>query len=139
MAVAATGALGDGFNKTSRAAELAGELTVDTREVARNGEFFETRIVATPRRPFEDLVIAVDSSLWRDLTINTMIPAAAEESFEDGAFRFSYGEREAETPIRLKIDAQINPSLFGGTEGRVRLFDGDEEIASVPVSMRVMP
>lgn len=139
IAVAATGALGDGYNTTLRANEAAGELIVDTREVARNGEFFETRILATPTRPFADLVIAVDSALWRDLTVNTMIPAAAEESFEDGAFRFSYGEWEAGAPIELKIDAQINPSLFAGTEGRISLFDGDERIVSVPISMRVMP
>ena len=45
--------------------------------------------------PITELVIGVDSALWEDMTVNTMIPAASDESSEDGEFRFTFAELEA--------------------------------------------
>lgn len=114
-------------------------LEVETPEVLRNGEFFEMVVRATPGRPVADLVIAVEPSLWKQLTQNSMIPAAAEESFSDGAFRFSYGEAAAGESVEVKMDFQINPSLFGGVSGAVSLLDGEAPLVSLPVSIEVRP
>src|SRR3546814_7711339 len=58
-------------------------LTVKTPLIIRNGEFFETDLTLTAEAPLGDAVIAVTPSLWHDMTVNTMIPAPAEESFEE--------------------------------------------------------
>jgi len=119
--------------------------TVDVRiavkmpAVIRNGEFFETEIVITPKRDIAELVLEVDPRLWRDLTVNTFLPAPAEEAFKGGAFRFSYGPASAGDPLVLKLDSQINPSLFGGTRGAMTVSDGDATLATLPLSMRVLP
>ena len=46
-----------------------------------------------------------------------MIPAATEESGEDGEFRFAFGPIRAGTTFDLKVDAQVNPDIVGGNEG----------------------
>jgi len=139
IVLAFAGVLGGQPQPTKTAETGAARIEVNSPDVIRNGEFFETRIVVTPRRAFADLVIGVTPSLWRDLTVNTMIPGAAEESFADGAYRFSYGPTEAGAPLVIKIDSQINPSLFGGTSGRFIVYDGEAAVAELPIAMRVLP
>src|SRR3546814_4548345 len=84
----------------------------------------------TAEAPLDDAVIAVTPALWHDMTVNTMIPAPAEESFKDGYFHFSYGPLDAGERLHVKIDGQINPPLFAGTRGEIAVFDGDRRIGA---------
>ena len=114
-------------------------LRVHQPEVIRNGEFLELRIGVDADDGIGSLAIGIDQSLWEDLTINTMIPAASEESSEDGQFRFTFGQLEAGTSFLLKIDAQINPDFLGGNGGRVTVYDGEDMLVSATISMDVLP
>jgi hypothetical protein len=114
-------------------------LQVHQPEIIRNGEFLELRISVDSDGGIGALGIGIDQSLWEDLTINTMIPAATEESSEDGAFRFTFGELEPGTSFLLKIDAQINPDFLGSNDGTITIYDGDEALVSTTVSMQVLP
>lgn len=114
-------------------------LNVRTPETLRNGMAFETVVEVTPRRAIDDLVIAVSDGLWREMTINTMIPAAGEESHKSGFHRFSFGRAEPGETFRFKIDGQINPPLFAGTSGEVVALDGERRLAAVPVTIKVLP
>jgi hypothetical protein len=115
------------------------QVSLELPERIRNGEFFEMRITVETKRDFDDLTLAISSTYWHDLTINTMIPAPADEKSEDGDYLFSYGEIEAGQKLTIKIDGQINPPLFGGTDGDIELRDGEATIARIPVEMKVMP
>lgn len=139
MAAALLGAFGGGKPRTLAAEGPAGRLEVTTPRVLRNGLFFETHIRATARAPLSDAVIVVPASLWRNMTINTMIPAPGEEKAWQGAFRFSYGALDAGDVLDIKIDGQINPPLFRGTRGTIELHDGERRIAAIPVEITVLP
>jgi hypothetical protein len=117
----------------------AARLEVKTPSVIRNGEFFETRIRIEATRDISNVVLAVSPSLWTDMTINTMIPAGAEESFKGGAYRFSYGALRAGETLVVKIDGQINPPLFAGTRGEIALFDGERRLGGMPLKIKVLP
>jgi len=114
-------------------------LMVKTPVIIRNGEFFETDLTLTAEAPLDDAVIAVTPALWHDMTVNTMIPAPAEESFKDGYFHFSYGPLDAGERLHVKIDGQINPPLFAGTRGEIAVFDGDRRIGAMPLRIKVLP
>ncbi len=114
-------------------------LTVKAPATIRTGMFFEAAITATPRRRFADLRIGLAPALWRDVTQNTMIPAAAEEAFADGLFTFAYGPRAAGDTLEVKIDLQINPSLVGRTAGDIVVLDGDVPVLRLPLALTVLP
>ena len=114
-------------------------LSVHAPEIIRNGEFFEIRIAVESEEPIDELAIGVEAGLWEDMTVNTMIPAAAEEVAEDGEFRFTFGPLAAGTTFDLKIDLQVNPDIVGGNDGAVTLYDGDEALTAVDVSIAVLP
>ena len=54
-------------------------------------------------------------------------------------FVFTFGEVLGGGEFTLKVDAQINPDLLGGTRGAVRVYDGDELLVELPISMEVRP
>jgi len=117
----------------------AARLVVKTPTTIRNGEFFETDLTLTAQAPMADAVIAVSPALWHDMTVNTMIPAPAKESFEDGHFHFSYGPLAPGESVHVKIDGQINPPLFAGTSGEIAVFDGSRRIGAMPLRIKVLP
>lgn len=122
-----------------RAVSDSAALAVRMPDILRNGMAFETIVEVTPRRPVGDLVIAMSDGLWREMTINTMMPAAGEESHKDASHRFAFGRAEAGETFRFKIDGQINPPLFAGTSGMITALDGETALASVPVRIKVLP
>ena len=124
---------------THEVANAAVELTVRTPGIVRNGEILETMIDVRPRRRIGKLVIAVEAGLWRELTINSTVPTAADEGFEDGLFRFSFAKLEAGEPFLFKIDQQINPALGGRNRGRIVVLDDKERLAELPLELMVLP
>lgn len=114
-------------------------LAVHAPETTRNGEFFEMRITVEADVAIDELAIGVDQALWEDMTINTMIPAATEESGEDGEFRFAFGPIQAGTTFDLKVDAQVNPDIVGGNEGALTVYDGDRPVTTVDIGIMVLP
>jgi hypothetical protein len=114
-------------------------LEVHAPEIIRNGEFFEMRVAVEADAPIEELVIGVDASLWEDMTVNTMIPAASAESSEDAEFRFTYTRLEAGTPFLFKVDLQVNPDILLGNDGAVTVYDGDRELVALDIGITVLP
>lgn len=114
-------------------------LSIRVPTTLRNGMFFETVVEVSSERPIDDLVIGVSDGLWREMTINTTIPTAQEESYSHGFQRFSFGETAAGDRLRFKIDGQVNPPLFAGTRGEVAAFDGERKLVGLPIHMRVLP
>jgi hypothetical protein len=137
MVLGMTGLLG---READWRAETNGvRLGVHTSEILRNGEFFEMRVSVEADEPITELVIGVDSALWEDLTVNTMIPAASDETSEHGEFRFTFAELDAGTPFLMKIDLQVNPDIVAGNEGTVSVYDGEEPLAAADVTIAVLP
>jgi len=117
----------------------AGTFVLRAPEIIRNGEVLETRMRVVAQRPIDKLVIGVAPALWREVTTNSTVPQAGEESFRDGLFRFSFDKVEAGGAFELQIVQQINPGLWGTNRGRVVFLDGDTVLAEMPVAMRVLP
>jgi hypothetical protein len=139
MLAALLGVFGGVANTVTRQAAPDATLIVDAPATLRNGEFFEMRIHVQATAPIAEPVIAVSPGFWSELTINTMIPAASDEEQKDGMYRFTYPAMASGAAMEMKVDGQVNPSRFGGTAGEIALFDGDREIARIPLHLRVLP
>jgi hypothetical protein len=137
VVLAMTGLLG--HERDWEASSGGTTLRIHQPEVIRNGEFLELRLTVESADGIGALAIGFDQAIWEDMTINTMIPAASEESSEDGEFRFIFGELGGGTTFLLKVDAQINPDIVGGNEGAITVYDGDEELVSTTIEMGVLP
>jgi hypothetical protein len=139
LAAALAGVFGGQPHPTRVIDTPSATITLQFPERLRNGEFFEMRAKIEAKRNFADMGIGVSSAYWRDLTINTMVPAPAEEKSEDGDYLFSYGAMKVGDTLTIKIDGQINPPMSGGTQGKLTIKDGDLALTEVPVKLRVFP
>ncbi|MBL0925844.1 MAG: hypothetical protein IBJ12_15435 [Sphingomonadaceae bacterium] len=139
LAAALAGAFGGQPHPTRIIETPSARITLQFPERLRNGEFFEMRAKIEAKRDFADMGIALSSSYWRDLTINTMIPAPGEEKADDGDYLFSYGEIKAGDSVTVKIDGQINPPMFAGTKGWMKLKDAERTVARIPLELKVFP
>lgn len=137
VTVALVGLLG--HERTWGAAGDGANLEVHMPEVIRNGEFFEVRVTVEAERDIGELVVAVDQSLWQDITINTMMPAATDESSRDGVYTFTFAELTAGSTFLLKVDGQVNPDIVAGNSGRIAVRDGKRLLAEATVTMGVLP
>ena len=117
----------------------AAVIALQFPEILRNGQFFEMRAKVKAKRDFVDMRLGITTSYWHDLTINTMIPAAAEEISTNGEYQFGYGPVKAGEEITIKFDGQINPPLFAGNKGFLTLMDGETVVARTPIKLRVIP
>jgi hypothetical protein len=114
-------------------------LEVHTSEIIRNGEFLEMRVRVTSDAPIAELVIGIDESLWEDVTVNTMIPAATDETSEDGEVRMTFARLAAGTAFLFKVDMQINPDIVLVNAGTLTIYDGDAELVATDLSITVLP
>lgn len=137
VALALVGVLG--HERTWAATGGGVDLEVHAPEIIRNGEFFELRVRVTADDAVDELVIGVDESLWEDVTVNTMIPAAADEASADGEVRFTFAELPAGTQFLLKVDLQVNPDIIAGNDGTITVYDGDERLTSADLAITVLP
>lgn len=137
--IAVSGTLGGLPNPSRSAAGPTARLTLEAPQIARSGMVFEIRMRVDAAHAIAQPVIAVSPAYWHELTINTMIPAAADESYGRGGYRFEYAPLAAGDTLRIKVDGQINPALVAGTTGRVTLYDGETLLAALPVRLEVRP
>ena len=133
------GAFGGQPHPTRKIETRAAVMTIQFPEVLRNGQFFEMRAKIILKRNFADLRLGISAAYWHDLTINSMLPAPAEETSQNGVYFFNYGPFKAGDELTIKIDGQINPPLFAGTTGFLTLMDGDKVLSKVPVDLKVLP
>lgn len=139
LAMASTGMLGGAPAPVTIVNAPGASLQLKVARPLRSGLFFETRILVTARRAIAKPVVGVDASLWRDLTINSQIPAPAEERFEQGQYRFEYGALKAGETLEVKIDGQTNPPLVGKVAGKITLLDDDAPLAETRIVIPVLP
>jgi hypothetical protein len=139
LAIAATGLLGGAPAPVTSVSAPAASLELKVARPLRSGLFFETHIRVTARQAIAKPVIGVDASLWRDLTINSQVPAPANERFKDGQYRFEYGPLKAGETLEVKIDGQTNPPLIGRVSGSVTLLDDDTPLTEAHVTIPVLP
>lgn len=139
LAAASMGLLGGAPAPVTTINAPAATVELKIARPLRSGLFFETRIRVTARQAIAKPVIGVDSSLWRDLTINSQVPAPTEESFKQGQYRFEYGALKAGETLEVKIDGQTNPPLIGQLTGKIALLNDDATLAETRVAIPVLP
>ena len=137
IGLAMTGILG--HERDWRADANGVVLQIHAPETTRSGEFLEMRVRVTSAVPIGEFAIGVEGSLWEDLTVNTLIPAATEEESANGEVRFVFAALAADTAFDLKVDLQVNPDIVGGNDGRVTVYDGERALVGTRISIMVLP
>lgn len=116
------------------------EFAVEGPRRIRNGEFFEITVNVDAREDLEDVVVLIGASLFRDMTINTLLPDPSEHGFRNGSFEFHFGPLVAGESLQVKVDGQVNPAHTpSANRGVIAVADGETVKAKVDYAVEVLP
>jgi hypothetical protein len=117
----------------------AATLEVYAPERVRGGLFYEARFRIDAIREVREATLVLDPGWAEGITINTVEPAAIGEASRDGKLAFELGRIPAGEKHVFFLQLQVNPTNVGHRSQDVRLYDGDELLATIDRSITVFP
>jgi hypothetical protein len=124
---------------TTTAESAAATLEVYAPERVRGGLFYEARFRIDARREVEEATLVLDSGWAEGITINTVEPAPLGAASRDGTLVYELGRIPAGGKHVFFLQLQVNPTNVGHRSQDVRLFDGEELLATIDRSITVFP
>jgi hypothetical protein len=124
---------------TTTAESAAATLEVYAPERVRGGLFYEARFRVDARREVEEATLVLDSGWAEGITINTVEPSPLGAASRDGTLVYELGRIPAGRKHVFFLQLQVNPTNVGHRSQDVRLFDGDELLATIDRSITVFP
>lgn len=124
---------------TTTAESAAATLEVYAPERVRGGLFYEARFRIDARREVEEATLVLDSGWAEGITINTVEPSPLGAASRDGTLVYELGRIPAGRKHVFFLQLQVNPTNVGHRSQDVRLFDGDELLATIDRSITVFP
>jgi hypothetical protein len=124
---------------TSSASGPAASLTVEAPAEVRGGLLAQGLIRVEARRRIAKPRLVLSRGWIEGITINTIIPEAADQ--EDGGdhLTLAYGELPAGDTLTVRIQFQVNPTTVHTEPQDVELRDGDVPLARVSRRLTVFP
>jgi hypothetical protein len=117
----------------------AATLEVYAPERVRGGLFYEARFTIDAARELREATLVLDPGWAEGITINTVEPAPLGEASRDGKLAFELGRVPAGEQHVFYLQLQVNPTNVGHRSQDVRLYDGDELLATIDRSITVFP
>lgn len=133
------GWLGGGANTAKAFVSPRATVAIEYQPILRSGNWFETLLTVTPRADVKDLVIAIDQSLWRGMSIDTLAPDAESAEATGGRYTYHFGTVKAGERFRMKFDGQIQPRALRRLSGDIRVQDGTRPLLAFPLTVTVLP
>lgn len=124
---------------TTTAESDAATLEVYAPKRVRGGLFYEARFRIDARREVENATLVLDPGWAEGITINTVEPAPVGEASQDGKLAFELGRIPAGQKHVFFLQLQVNPTNVGHRSQDVRLYDGEQLLATVDRSITVFP
>ena len=129
-----------GQRPSTTAAEAdAATLEVYAPERVRGGLFYEARFTIDARQEVEEATLVLDPGWVEGITINTVEPTPIGEASRDGNLVFELGRIPGGEKHVFYLQLQVNPTNVGHRSQDVRLYDGDELLATIDRTITVWP
>ncbi len=125
---------------TVTSAVSGGTLSLTAPTEIRGGLLYQTKVVVeagpdglrTPQLAFSPAMV-------EGITLNTLVPAPAEEESSADEFVFTYPKLEPGTSLTVWMDSQVNPTTVGSRALELELRDDGVPVTRVSQPQNVLP
>lgn len=114
-------------------------LEVHAPNRIRGGLYYQARFTVEAIRELEEATLVLDAGWGEGITMNTIVPSPLGEGSRDGDLVFELGRIPAGRKHVFFLQLQVNPTNVGHRSQDVRLYDGDELLATVERTVTVFP
>lgn len=123
----------------ARADSPVAQLELYSTDHLRGGLLWEARFTVTAHRELKDARLELDKGWGEGMTINTIEPSPIGEGSNDGRLVFDLGHVPAGQRHILFMQIQVNPTNVGRRPQNVRLYDGEQLLATIDRTVTVFP
>jgi hypothetical protein len=124
---------------TSVAEADAATLEVHAPARVRGGLIYEARFRIDAVQEVRAATLVLDPGWAEGITINTLAPGPLGEASRDGKLAFELGRIPRGQKHVFLLQLQVNPTNIGHRSQDVRLYDGEELLATIDRSITVFP
>jgi hypothetical protein len=126
-------------DSNTTAAAPAATLTVRAPDRLRGGLIYQTAFTIVAHRPIQSAELVLSKGWLDGLTLNTVEPAASEETSRDGRVGLTYGKLAPGQRLVVFADWQVNPTTLTHRGVDADVYDGQELLAHVHRTLTVFP
>jgi hypothetical protein len=124
---------------TTTADSSVATLQVHAPERVRGGLYYQARFRIDAISEVKEATLVLDPGWGEGITMNTIVPSPLGEASRDGDLAFELGRIPAGQKHVFFLQLQVNPTNVGHRSQNVRLFDGDQLLATVERTVTVFP
>jgi hypothetical protein len=124
---------------TTTADSPAATLEVNAPERVRGGLYYQARFRVDAISEVKEATLVLDPGWGEGITMNTIVPSPLGEASRDGDLAFELGRIPAGQKHVFFLQLQVNPTNVGHRSQNVRLFDGDQLLATVERTVTIFP
>jgi hypothetical protein len=124
---------------TSSASGAAAALTVEAPTELRGGLLAQGLIRVEARSRIAKPRLVLSKGWIEGITINTVVPEAADQESDGDGLVLAYGELPAGETLTVRIQFQVNPTTLHTESQDVELRDGDVPLVRVSRGLTVFP
>jgi hypothetical protein len=117
----------------------AATLEVWAPDRVRSGLYYEAQFRVLATTELKKATLVLDQGWAQGTTINTAEPAPISEGSRDGDLVFELGHVPAGQQHVLFLQMQVNPTNVGRHSHDVKLYDGDQLLATLDRTQIVFP
>jgi hypothetical protein len=124
---------------TDRASAPEAMLSVTAPTHARSGVIYAARFRVAAVREMKQATLVLDSG-WADgYTVNGEAPQPLTQGSSEGRLVYGFGHVPAGHKLVFWLSLQVNPTTVGRHRQTIRLYDGEQLLATVRRSVFVFP
>jgi hypothetical protein len=128
-----------GQRASTSAAGPAADLELTAPRVLRGGVLAQLDVRVVARQRIAQPRIVLERGWLDGITVNTVVPEAADQADDDGRLVLAYGALPAGDSLTVRVAIQVNPTTLGKKPAVVELRDGAAQVARVERSVTVLP
>jgi hypothetical protein len=114
-------------------------LRVDAPTKVRGGVLYQGRFQITARRRIKSLRLVLGPGWTEQSQINTIEPAATDETSNGERLDLTYGTISAGQKLTVWMQFQVNPLGAGHRDQDVEILDGPKRLATIHRQVTVFP
>ncbi|HEY3576984.1 MAG TPA: hypothetical protein VGK68_03180 [Gaiellaceae bacterium] len=124
---------------SSTGTAAAAQLSVSSPSHLRGGLLYQAQFRITARKRLAQAALVLDRGWLEGLTINTMEPAPAGETSQEGKLGLDLGPIGRGQSYVLYVSFQVNPTTVGRQSQNVTLYDGKRALVTLHRTITVFP
>lgn len=125
--------------QTLHVSNALASIEIDSPSHVRSGLIFTTQVVITPHLPVRKCELTLGQGWFSGMTLNGITPQPSQQTANGNWQVWQFGALKADTPFRVWISWQTNPTSIGRRSQPLAVLDGNKQLATANRSLTIFP